>query len=65
MRFGQVVKLNPISATVIVCSLRWRVSYGLLMPLIDDDLRNGDLLMTGKFIRLAEEDSALLPTTGQ
>lgn len=35
------------------------------MPVIDDDRGNGDLLLTGQFSRLTEEDSPLLPTTGQ
>jgi hypothetical protein len=41
-RFGQVVKLNTKSASVQVGTVRWRVSYGLLAPVIDGAL--GDLV---------------------
>lgn len=41
-RFGQVVKLNTKTASVQVGTLRWRVSYGLLAPVIDGAL--GDLV---------------------
>jgi hypothetical protein len=41
-RFGQVVKLNTKTASVQVGSVRWRVSYGLLAPVIDGAL--GDLV---------------------
>jgi hypothetical protein len=41
-RFGEVVKLNNKTASVQVGTLRWRVSYGLLAPVIDGVL--GDLV---------------------
>lgn len=39
-RFGQVVKLNTKTASAQVGTLRWRVSYGLLAPVIDGALGN-------------------------
>jgi hypothetical protein len=41
-RFGQVVKLNAKTASVQVGTVRWRVSYGLLAPVIDGAV--GDLV---------------------
>ncbi|WP_296699886.1 hypothetical protein [Thiocapsa sp. UBA6158] len=41
-RFGQVVKLNTKTASVQVGTVRWRVGYGLLTPVIDGAL--GELL---------------------
>jgi hypothetical protein len=67
-RFGEVVKLNPKSAAVMVGTVRWRVAYGLLMPVIDGDLGSGDpLALPGHFTRLnddgpADDDSSILPT---
>lgn len=67
-RFGEVVKLNPKSAAVMVGTARWRVAYGLLMPVIDGDLGSADpLALPGDFTRLtdsglADNDPSLLPT---
>jgi hypothetical protein len=41
-RFGEVVKLNTKTASVQVGTVRWRVSYGLMAPVIDGAL--GDLV---------------------
>ncbi|RKT46500.1 hypothetical protein [Thiocapsa rosea] len=41
-RFGEVVKLNTKTASVQVGTVRWRVGYGLLAPVIDGAL--GDLV---------------------
>ena len=67
-RFGEVVKLNPKSAAVMVGTVRWRVSYGLLMPVIDGDLGGADpLALPGDFTRVADDgrtgDSPLLLPT--
>jgi hypothetical protein len=66
-RFGEVVKLNPKSAAVMVGTVRWRVAYGLLMPVIDGDLRSDPLALPGDFTRVADDGRAdesppLLPT---
>jgi hypothetical protein len=66
-RFGKVVKLNPKSAAVMVGTMRWRVSYGLLMPVIDGDLGSDPLALPGDFTRVADDGHAdesppLLPT---
>lgn len=62
-RFGEVVKLNPKSAAVMVGTARWRVAYGLLMPVIDGDLNIGDpSALPGDFTRLPNHEPSLLPT---
>jgi hypothetical protein len=62
-RFGEVVKLNPKSAAVMVGTVRWRVSYGLLMPVIDGDLGDADPhALPGYFTKLPNDDHPLLPT---
>lgn len=64
-RFGEVVKLNPKSAAVLVGTTRWRVSYGLLMPVIEGEAGAADpLALPGQFIRLADDDRAMSPTAG-
>jgi hypothetical protein len=35
--FGEVVKLNQKTASVMVDRTRWRVAYGLLSPVIDGE----------------------------
>ncbi len=35
--FGEVVKLNPKTAAVLVGRTRWRVAYALLAPIIDGE----------------------------
>lgn len=37
-RYGEVIKLNPKTAHVLVKGSRWRVAYSLLSPVIDGDL---------------------------
>ena len=39
--FGEVVKLNPKTAAVMVGRVRWRVGYSLLIPVIDGELGGG------------------------
>ena len=64
-RFGEVVKLNPKSAAVMVGTARWRVAYGLLMPVIDGDLGSGDpLALPGDFTRLANNGTSQYAVTG-
>ena len=36
--FGEITKLNPKTAGVLVGQVKWRVAYGLLMPVIDGEL---------------------------
>jgi hypothetical protein len=61
-RFGEVVKLNPKSAAVMVGRTRWRVAYGLLMPVIDGDLgSDGSPALQGEFIRLPNDHAPLQP----
>jgi hypothetical protein len=57
------VKLNPKSAAVMVGTVRWRVSYGLLMPVIDSDLGGADpYALPGDFTKLPNDNQHLLPT---
>jgi hypothetical protein len=56
-RFGQVVKLNPKTASVQVDAMRWRVGYSLLVPVIDGDLGDGVEALPGQWIEIAEEES--------
>lgn len=65
-RFGEVVKLNPKSAAVMVGTTRWRVAYGLLMPVIDGDLGSADpRLLQGECTRLQIDHAPLPPTRTQ
>ncbi|NEX23700.1 hypothetical protein G3480_26105 [Thiorhodococcus mannitoliphagus] len=50
--FGEVVKLNQKSAAVLVGSVRWRVSYGLLESVIDGALGNEELALPGTWRQL-------------
>ena len=54
-RFGQVVKLNPKSASVQVESMRWRVGYGLLVPVIDGHLGDTIEALPGQWVAITEE----------
>lgn len=56
-RFGQVVKLNPKTASVQVDAMRWRVGYSLLVPVIDGDLGDGVEALPGQWIGIAEEET--------
>jgi|GEM_PF-284556 len=61
-RFGEVVKLNPKSAAVMVGTTRWRVAYGLLMPVIDGDLgSDGSPALQGEYTRLPNNHAPLQP----
>ncbi len=54
-RFGQVEKLNPKSASVQVGAMRWRVGYGLLVPVIDGELGATMEALPGQWMEIAEE----------
>jgi hypothetical protein len=54
-RFGLVVKLNPKSASVQVDGMRWRVGYGLLLPVIDGHLGETMEALPGEWIAITEE----------
>lgn len=54
-RFGQVVKLNPKSAAVQVGTVRWRVGYSLLVPVIDGVLGDGMEVLPGQWTRVTDE----------
>ena len=64
-RFGLVVKLNPKSASVQVGTVRWRVGYSLLVPVIDGALGDGVEVLPGQWTRITDEgrseSSPLLP----
>lgn len=53
-QFGQVLKLNPKSASVQVGPTRWRVSYGLMAPVIDGALGADDLALPGSWTRISD-----------
>lgn len=53
-QFGQVVKLNPKSASVQVGQTRWRVSYSLMAPVIDGDLGADALALPGSWTRISD-----------
>lgn len=36
--FGEVIKLNPKTASLLVGETKWRVTYSLLSPIIDGEL---------------------------
>ena len=38
-QFGEVIKLDPKTAGVLVGAMRWKVSYGLLSSIIEGELR--------------------------
>lgn len=67
-RFGQVVKLNPKSASVQVDAMRWRVGYGLLSAVIDGDLSDATLALPGEWVAITDEETrapaASLPRQG-
>ena len=53
-QFGQVLKLNPKSASVQVGPTRWRVGYGLMAPVIDGALGADDLALPGSWTRISD-----------
>ncbi len=57
-RFGRVLKLNPKTALVQVGPLRWRVGYGLLVPVIDGQaVAAADYLaLPGEWVEISEEE---------
>jgi hypothetical protein len=48
--FGEVIKLNPKTAGVLVGTTRWKVGYRLLSPIIDGELGSGTNLIEGQFL---------------
>jgi hypothetical protein len=56
-RFGQVIKLNPKTASVQIGAMRWRVGYSLLVPVIDGHLAEGMEALPGQWIEIAEVES--------
>jgi len=48
--FGEVVKLNPKTAGVLVGKTNWRVAYSLLSPIIDGELGGNQQFLEGKVI---------------
>ncbi len=57
-RFGRVLKLNPKTASVQVGTLRWRVGYGLLAPVIDGQAvaAADHLALPGEWVEISEEE---------
>jgi hypothetical protein len=57
-RFGRVLKLNHKTALVQVGPRRWRVGYGLLVPVIDGQaLAAADnLALPGEWVEISEEE---------
>jgi len=48
--FGQVIKLNPKTAGVLVGKTRWRVYYSSLSPVLDSQT-SGNLILEGEAIK--------------
>jgi len=56
-RFGQVVKLNPKSASVQVGAMRWRVGYGLLVSVIDGALGDATGALPGQWVAITDGET--------
>lgn len=56
-RFGQVVKLNPKSASVQVGAMRWRVGYGLLVSVIDGALGDATGALPGQWVAISDDET--------
>ena len=56
-RFGRVLKLNPKTASVQVGTIRWRVGYGLLVPVIDGQAvaATYHLALPGEWVEISAE----------
>ena len=50
-QFGEVVKLNPKTAGVLVGTTRWKVSYGLLSSIIEGELGRESNVIEGQPIQ--------------
>ncbi len=48
--FGEIVKLNPKTACVLVGKSKWRVDYSFLSPIIDGTLGGNQQLLEGNVI---------------
>jgi hypothetical protein len=48
--FGEVIKLNPKTAGVLVGTTRWKVGYGLLSSIIEGELGREPNLIEGQLI---------------
>jgi len=49
--FGEVIKLNPKTAGVLVGTTRWKVGYGLLSSIIDGELGSEPNVIEGQLIQ--------------
>jgi hypothetical protein len=47
--FGEITKLNPKTAKILVGDIKWRVAYTYLSPVIDGSLGSG-LLLEGEVV---------------
>jgi len=50
-QFGEVIKLDPKTAGVLVGAMRWKVSYGLLSSIIEGELRRAPNLIESQPIQ--------------
>jgi len=48
--FGEVIKLNPKTAGVLVGTTRWKVGYGLLSAIIEGELGREPNLIEGQLV---------------
>ena len=48
--FGEVIKLNPKTAGVLVGQVKWKVTYRLLIPIIDGELGVDINLIEGEVV---------------
>jgi len=48
--FGEVIKLNQKTAGVLVGTVRWKVAYGLLSPIIDGELGGDTKVIEGQLL---------------
>lgn len=48
--FGEVIKLNQKTAGVLVGTVRWKVGYGLLSPIIDGELGGDTKVIEGQLL---------------
>ena len=50
-QFGEVIKLNPKTAGVLVGTTRWKVGYGLLSSIIEGELGSEPNVIEGQLIQ--------------
>jgi len=62
LRLSTLQDPAPLSFGMMVGTVRWRVAYGLLMPVIDGDLGGvGPPTLQGEFTRLPNNHAPLRP----